>query len=204
MAYHVEGNLLYANGSPVSFQSTPNVGGTVKPRYLVLHYTAGTSGSGAVEWLRNPKARASAHFVIDRDGGVTQLVELDRVAWHAGKSAWQGVQGLNHYSIGIELVNAGKLHQNAAGTWINWANKAIPPDEVIVAVHKAETAPAGWQVYPAGQLEVVIAIGLALHEAFGFDDVLGHDDIAPGRKVDPGPAFPMISVQSQILGRVAA
>lgn len=74
------------------------------PRFVVIHATVGSFRS-AMSWLCNPRARVSAHYVIDKDGGIYLLVDEDKVAWHCGRSAWAGLEGLNAYSIGIELVN---------------------------------------------------------------------------------------------------
>ena len=200
MGYSISNHRLKKDGAAVPWKESPNHGGKLKPRFLILHYTAGPSASGAISWLTNPKAKASAHLVIDRNGAVTQLVGFDTVAWHAGKSSWNGLVGLNSWSIGIELVNAGKLHKNEAGHWVNWAGNVIPPAEVIVATHKHETSPAGWQIYPEPQLAAAIEIGRALHDAYDFDEVLGHEDISPKNKIDTGPAFPMISFVARVMG----
>lgn len=199
--FSIKNHRLQIDAKDVPFVQSPNGGEALNPTYLIMHYTAGTSADGAINWFRNPDAKASAHLVLDRDGSVTQMMPFNKVAWHAGKSALNGIVGLNRHSIGIEIVNAGKLHKNAAGKWVNWAGNVIKDDEVIVARHKNETGEAGWHVYTERQITAAIDIGVALREVYGFIDVLGHDDIAPGRKVDPGPAFPMISVQSKILGR---
>ena len=71
-----------------------------------MHYTAGASAESSIDWLTNPDARASAHVLIARDGGITQLVPFDRRAWHAGRSRWKDRTGLNGWSFGIELDNA--------------------------------------------------------------------------------------------------
>ncbi|PWC90910.1 N-acetylmuramyl-L-alanine amidase [Azospirillum sp. TSH100] len=202
MTFSIKTHRLHQDGTPVELVATPNMGGTVRPLYLILHFTAGTSGNGAISWLANPDAKASAHLVVDRDGSVTQMVPFNRIAWHAGKSRWNDLEGMNAYSIGIEIVNAGKLKKSESGTWTSWSGQKIEADDVIVATHKHESSPAGWHRYTSEQIAAVVAIGAALNTQYGFLDVLGHDDIAPDRKVDPGPAFPMVSVQSKILGRV--
>ena len=79
------------------------------PDMIVLHYTAGTSAESSALFLTRPDVSASAHLVIGRDGEVFQLVPFNIEAWHAGKSWYAGRGGLNHYSIGIELDNLGKL-----------------------------------------------------------------------------------------------
>ncbi len=199
----VENNILHpdTDGEDIRFEGTSNHSGAVLPVFLVMHYTAGTTLDGAVSWFKNPEAKASAHFVIDRDGGVIQLVELNRCAWHAGKSTWGNIQSLNRYSIGIELVNAGKLQRRADGKWVNWANTVIPDEQVSEAKHKNEAAPAGWHIYPEPQLNTAIRVAQCLNSLHNFQDVLGHDDIAPQRKTDPGPLFPLNSFRSAVLGR---
>jgi N-acetylmuramoyl-L-alanine amidase len=193
--------LLKDDGNAVTFDSSPHQGGNVNPIYLIMHYTAGVSASSAISWFNNPIAKASAHLVIDRDGTITQMVPFNRIAWHAGKSEWGHLKGMNKYSIGIELACAGKLRKRENGTWVSWSGAVIPTSEVTVAKHKDEDGTAGWHEYTEAQIEAAIKAGLALHREYDFDDVLGHDDVSPGRKVDPGPLFPMISFRSKVLGR---
>ena len=205
MSFLVEKNRLLRDGTPVSFIQSPNHGGKIKPRFLIIHYTAGTKADGAINHFKKPSAEASAHLVIDRDGTVTQMVDFNVKAWHAGESAWKAstppVMMLNGFSIGIEIVNAGKLDRTEDGKWLTWSKNTIPAKEVVVATHKNESKPHGWQDYTAKQIEVTIEIATALHEVYKFEDILGHDDIAPDRKVDPGPLFPLLSFKSRILGR---
>ena len=111
----IDHRLHQDDGTPVTFKASPNIGDAVKPEYIVIHYTAGGNAKGAVGWLCNPASKVSAHLVIGRDGSVTQLVPFDRVAWHAGISQWEGRTGLNAYSIGIELDNAGRLVRKEDG-----------------------------------------------------------------------------------------
>lgn len=192
--------LLGPDGQPVRQMPSPHHSAGNSRRYLVIHYTAGTTLEGAVSWFMNPAAKASAHFVVAADGSVVQMVGLDRRAWHAGESEWKGTKSLNAHSIGIEIVNAGKLRRTARG-WVNWAERRIPDEEVTEATHRNETAPAGWHEYTAAQVDTVLSLAVALHAAFGFSEVLGHDDIAPGRKVDPGPLFPMGALRARLFGR---
>lgn len=199
--YEVQKHFLHKDGTPVSFIKSPNGGSSVRPLYLIIHYTAGTTADGAISWFKNSAAKASAHLVIDRKGVATQMRSFNQSAWHAGKSTWNELEGMNSFSLGIELVNAGKLTKTESGDWVNWAKNKITSSEVIVATHKHESSPAGWHNYSPEQIEAVVDIGMALHAAYGFLDVLGHEDVSPHRKVDPGPAFPMSSVQSRILGR---
>ncbi|WCD77875.1 N-acetylmuramoyl-L-alanine amidase [Pseudomonas sp. TUM22785] len=193
--------LVGESGENIPFIKSPNHSSGISPVYLIMHYTAGTTLSGTVSWFQNSQAQASAHLVIDRDGSIVQMVAFNRRAWHAGKSKWGNLEGINNYSIGIELVNAGKLKKDASGRWVNWSGKTVPDTEVTIAKHKDEDLETGWQEYPEVQIEAAVAVGALLHEFYNFTDVLGHDDISPGRKVDPGPLFPLNSFRSIVLGR---
>jgi N-acetylmuramoyl-L-alanine amidase len=197
--------LLRDNDTPVDFRPSPNKGGTIEPRYLVMHYTAGRSAESSIGWLTDPAAKASAHLVVGRDGNIVQLVPFDEVAWHAGKSAWQDgsvrLAGMNRYSIGIELDNAGRLVRQGAHWRSLHLGTTYDAAEVIEAVHKHETRKTGWHVYPMAQLEAAFSLATLLVARYGLRDILGHDDIAPGRKTDPGPAFPMQSLRARVLGR---
>lgn len=189
-------------GDPLPFRKSPNLSGKLKPRYLVMHYTAGRSAVESVDWLTQKRAKASAHVVVGRDGSVTQLAPFDRVTWHAGESSWDGLVGLNEYSLGIEMDNAGRLERKG-GKWCAWFGTTYPDEEVMEAVHKHESLPAGWHIYPPEQLEAALEVALTLVRKYDLLDVIGHEDISPGRKTDPGPAFPMSSFRSRIYGRAA-
>src|SRR5918993_2562651 len=149
----------------------------------------------------NKDAKASAHLVIDRDGTITQFAPFTTVTWHAGVSEWNGLVGLNRFSVGIELVNGGRGIRSA-NNWICAVDKKIVQDtDVIVACHKNESSDCGWQVYSNFQMEVATEVSALLVKTYGLKDVLGHEDIAPHRKSDPGPAFPMGSFRSKVMGR---
>ena len=192
--------LILDDDSLCKFVESPNVGGVLSPKYLVMHYTAGQTTSSAVNWFKNPAAKASAHLLIGRDGEVIQMVPFNRVAWHAGRSQWKGVVGLNQYSVGIELVNAGRLSQRG-DQWTDWTGKIVPPDEVVVATHANENAVARWQAYTTVQIETALEAALALYREYGLTECVGHEDVAPYRKSDPGPAFPMGSFRARLVGR---
>lgn len=198
----VQGSRLVGNANfEVRQHISPNFSEGLDPRFLVIHFTGGTKLDGTVSWFENKAAKASSHLVIGRDGEIVQMVPLDKKAWHAGKSTWDGLIGLNAYSIGIELVNAGKLKKLANGTWINWAKRPISSDEVTIETHKNEATAHGWHEYTEKQVDALIDVAVALNQEFKFQDIIGHDDIAPDRKVDPGPLFPMSAVKSLIFGR---
>ncbi len=185
---------------PVVQRPSRNMGGVCSPDFLVIHYTAGGGAEESITWLCSPQSKASAHVVIGRDGAISQLVPFDRIAWHAGRSDWRGRSGLNGCSIGIELDNAGRLERRAGG-WKSWTGRPYPDDDVMEACHRNESRSCGWHGYTEAQLASTMALSAALVEKYGLTDVLGHDDISPGRKADPGPAFPMDSFRAQLLGR---
>ncbi|MEM1336320.1 MAG: N-acetylmuramoyl-L-alanine amidase [Bacteroidota bacterium] len=203
---YVKNNLLFDNGgTQIRYEHTDNSWANNNPLYLIIHYTAGISMSGAINHFktRYQRGNASAHIIVDKDGTVVQMVKFNRKAWHAGISNWGEINGLNHYSIGIELVNAGKLEKTDSGDWINWSGKNISSNEVIIRPHKNDKYQVhyGWQMYTNEQIESLIEVSNALNDRYNFIDILGHDDISPGRKIDPGPAFNMISFRSIVLGR---
>ena len=137
---------------------------------LVLHYTGMTSGEAAMARLCDPAAKVSAHYTIGEDGTVYAMVPESRRAWHAGLSCWAGARDINSRSIGIELVNPG--HE------------------------------FGYRPFPAAQIDALIALGdaiLARHPIAPWR-VLGHSDVAPARKDDPGELFPWVSLAEAGIG----
>jgi N-acetylmuramoyl-L-alanine amidase len=194
--------LHFDNGEAVRYAESPNRGGEFSPRFLIMHYTAGSSFDSSLNHMTRRDAGASAHLLIGRDGAIAQLVPFNRVAWHAGISRWQGLSGLNSHSIGIELDNAGPLDRQGE-RWCAWFGRACPDDEVTVARHKNGGARRGWQAYSEAQIATALEAASAICRHYRLADVLGHDDIAPDRKSDPGPAFPMASFRSAVLGRHA-
>lgn len=194
--------LYYDDNRKVPFVPTNNKGEVIEPKYLVMHYTATPSAESAINWFKNPKSKASAHVVISRTGEVTQLVPFNIKAWHAGVSEWNNLVGMNNYSIGIELENAGKLAPHLENHWRAWFGGVYHGDEVLEATHKLEDEPAGWQIFTPEQLDAAVEVALAIIDYYALIDVLGHDDVSPHRKVDPGPAFPMMSFRSKVMGRL--
>lgn len=149
-------------GAPVSAPS-PNFdarppGGVIDA--LVLHYTGMTTGAAALARLRDPAAKVSAHYLVEEDGRVFQLVDEADRAWHAGVSAWAGRTGLNGSSIGIEIVNPG--HE--------WGLKPFPAAQI--------------------EAVAALAAGAMRRHGVPPSRVLAHSDIAPRRKQDPGELFP--------------
>lgn len=201
--------LQETSGKNVPFEAAhkSNVGGELtggKPRFLIIHYTANSSRSSAVNWFKDPNAKASAHLVIGHDGSITQMQSLDRVCFHAGKSRWKNVKGLNSHSVGIEIANWGKLNQAASGAWLSWTGKTVPSDRVLEAEHKHFPGKTqGWEIFDEAQLMATIAAAKAIVAEYGIKpwDMIGHDDISPIRKVDPGPAFDMDAFRALVYGR---
>ncbi len=187
-------------GAGVSFIETPNKGGDLAPRYLVLHYTAGKSAASSISWLTNPESKASAHLVLARDGRITQLVSFNVKTWHAGLSHWDGLSGLNGYSIGIEMDNAGPL-KKVGDKYQAWFGTLYAEDEVVLAKHKLDDESRWWHAYTEIQIQKALELAQLLARHYGLKDVVGHEDIAPDRKRDPGPAFPLENVRASVLGR---
>jgi N-acetylmuramoyl-L-alanine amidase len=126
---------------------------------LILHYTGMQSAAAALDRLCDPAAEVSAHYLIDEDGTVYRLVDEARRAWHAGVSSWQGRDDVNAFSVGIELVNPG--HQ--------WGYRAFPPAQLAACT--------------------ALARDIVQRHAIPRARVLGHSDVAPARKQDPGELF---------------
>ena len=126
---------------------------------IVLHYTGMRSAEDALKRMCDAKAKVSAHYMIDEDGTVTSLVAEDKRAWHAGKSYWRGVTDVNSASIGVELVNPG--HE--------W----------------------GYRPFPDAQMEALLPLLADIKKRHDVPrvNVVGHSDIAPARKEDPGELF---------------
>ncbi len=132
---------------------------------LVLHYTGMQTGQDALDRMRDAAAQVSAHYMIWEDGRIVQLVGEDKRAWHAGVSSWQGDEDLNSRSIGIEIVNGGH----------DWPlpDGQLPP-------------------FPEAQIEALIELCSGILERWDIPQsrIVGHSDIAPVRKADPGEHFP--------------
>jgi len=126
---------------------------------LVLHYTGMTSAGAAIDRLCDPAARVSSHYVVEEDGLVWALVPERHRAWHAGVSFWRGHRDLNDRSVGIEIVNPG--HEG------------------------------GYRPFPALQMAAVcdLCLEVLARHPIPARNVVGHSDIAPDRKQDPGELF---------------
>ena len=140
---------------------SPNFDERTQPvTILVLHYTGMQDAASAIARLRDPEARVSAHYVVGEDGQILRLVPEEKRAWHAGRSYWRGKTALNDHSIGIEIINPG--HE--------W----------------------GYRAFTEPQIEALIPLVAGIKERHGITrgNVVGHSDIAPTRRQDPGELFP--------------
>lgn len=171
-----------------------------QPDTIIIHYTASDTYDATLRALVDPKHRASAHVLIGRDGKIGQLVPFNTIAWHAGKSSWGARQGLNYCSIGIEIVNAGPLERKGDG-YVSWWGKQYGADEVVQATHRNETKPGHWHRYSIEQTIAVRELCVCLARFYGITEILGHEEIAPGRKQDPGPAFDLDGLRKDVLGK---
>ncbi len=131
----------------------------LKPDILLLHYTGMDSGEKACNWLCVAESNVSCHYLVDLDGSVTQMVDEDMRAWHAGVSNWLGEGDINSRSIGIEIQNLG--HYNGYPSF---------PDVQMDAV-------------------IALCKDIISRHNILPRRVLAHSDVAPGRKVDPGEKF---------------
>ena len=129
-------------------------------QYLIIHYTGMQSARVSMKRLKNPSSKVSCHYLIDRNGDIYRMIDDSKVAWHAGRSKWKNIKNLNKYSIGIEIQNRG--HSN------------------------------NYQNFPKKQISSLIILIKSLLKKYKINksNVLGHSDIAPLRKKDPGEKFP--------------
>jgi N-acetylmuramoyl-L-alanine amidase len=127
---------------------------------LVLHYTGMQDGASAIQRLADPEAKVSAHYVVAEDGQIIKMVDEGKRAWHAGRSYWRGVTDINSASVGIEIVNPG--HE--------W----------------------GYRPFPEAQISALVPLvkSIVHRHRITRGNIVGHSDVAPARKIDPGELFP--------------
>ncbi len=154
------GRLVDARPSP-NFNDRPQ---GVSINCIVLHYTDFLTAKKSLTCLTVPSSNVSAHYLIDDDGTIYQLVADEKRAWHAGISHWNGRDNVNNNSIGIELQNGGMTYKKQFGDW--------PP-------------------YPDVQIQALAELvhDLQKKHSIPTEHIVGHNDIAPTRKIDPGPHF---------------
>lgn len=182
------------------FQESPDHGNGIVPELIVIHYTGAGSARGTIGWLtRLDRIYVSAHLVISRDGDITQLVPFNKTAFHAGKSTWLGRHGANAWSVGVELANWGKLSESDDGQPLTWTGKPLSKDQCVQATHKNGHTLEWWERYSLKQLDACVEVCRAIAQEYSIQEVVGHDDIAPERKTDPGPALDLSYIQSQMV-----
>ena len=140
-------------------------------KFIIIHYTGMQSEIESLKRLKNLRSKVSCHYLINRKGIITQIVKDKNIAWHAGKSKWNYFKNLNKFSIGIELVNKG---------------------------HKL-----GYESFPSVQIQTLIKLCKFLKKKYNIKPVnfLGHSDIAPLRKIDPGEKFPWQRLSRYKIGK---
>jgi N-acetylmuramoyl-L-alanine amidase len=139
---------------------SPNFSDRLLPvSMLVLHYTGMEDAARAIAWLKNPESKVSCHYLVAEDGQVLRMVDEAKRAWHAGRSWWRGVTDVNSASIGIEIVNPG--HE------------------------------FGYRPFPEAQMDALVPLVADIVKRHGIRPpyVVGHSDVAPTRKEDPGELF---------------
>ncbi len=184
------------------FEATSKTSGSFQeglPDTIVIHYTAGGSLQGAIDTFLDETVKASAHVLIDKDGKVVQMAPFTEITWHAGKSAWHDRTALNNYAIGIEIVNAGRLEKSGSTSYRSWFGRSYPENEVVEAVHRNESTPTFWERYTEEQIEAAYTVCKSLINTYSIHHILGHEEISPGRKIDPGPAFPLDKLRERLL-----
>jgi N-acetylmuramoyl-L-alanine amidase len=195
------------------FDPSPNVAGAINPRVIVMHYTATWDAGSAIRTLKNANSenRVSAHVVVDVDGAITQLVPFKTKAWHAGTSHLDlpsgRLSGLNSYSIGIEIVNAGYLRRTEAGEYLDSTGRNVTQrltsSPILAPWDRVGPGQLYWPVYPEAQLDAIEALTQGLLAAYpSIEAIVGHSDLTV-RKSDPGPAFPLARFQRLLSNRAA-
>jgi len=170
-------------------------------RFIVLHYT---DGDEAASLRTLSRGDVSAHYLVSDEATgrgrvrVYNLVPEARNAWHAGDSSWFGRTALNNSSIGIEITNDGPLPGQADRMAGQGEGQGQPP-----STQPAPWQPRQWQPYSEAQIRAVILLVRDIAQRHGVrpENIVGHSDIAPQRKIDPGPLFPWRRLAQEGLGR---
>lgn len=174
---------------------SPNHGGLIIPKFIVMHYTAAWTVKGTLDRFTDPASKVSAQITIDTDGTIYQHVPFNQSAWHAGPSTFGGFTGLNQYSIGIEHVNPGFL-KKATGGYIdaygNFKTEAAVGPVVESTCPRAGSGTFFWPLYPEAQLAASERLVKELVATYHILNIVSHEEIDTRHwKTDPGPAFPM-------------
>jgi N-acetylmuramoyl-L-alanine amidase len=169
-------------------------------RLVVVHFTSGATAQSSINFWKEPKSRSidlGAHVIIDRDGTITQCRPFNKTISHAGQSKWvdpktgKKYTGCNQFSIGIELANAGNDDRV-----IRIASQLNGYAGIVTAKHRNGGPMDEWEDYSKAQYNSCLEVTDAVVKRYNLDDISGHDCIAPNRKNDPGPAFPMAKLRA--------
>lgn len=168
------------------------------PDTIICHWTAGVSAQPAIRWFKHPRSKVSAHFIIDRQGRITQCVSTSRRSWHAGRSSWRGRKSCNGFSVGIELVNPGPVVKIDANT-VRLRNDKFFSKEEHMGEDEDFLFEEGGKTYlryPDKQTAALRHLMVALMRRYDIQHIVGHQDVAPKRKIDPGPELNYERLQS--------
>ena len=159
----------------IKLLNSPNYSRNSRPKksikFIIIHYTGMQSEIESINRLINKNSKVSCHYLINRKGTIMQMVKENKIAWHAGVSKWKNIKNLNKNSIGIELVNKGHFF--------------------------------GYENYSNLQINSLIKLCSKLKKKYKIhkENFLGHSDIAPNRKIDPGEKFPWKRLSNYKLGK---
>ena len=159
----------------IKLLNSPNYSRNSRPKksikFIIIHYTGMQSEIESINRLIDKNSKVSCHYLINRKGTIMQMVKENKIAWHAGVSKWKNIKNLNKNSIGIELVNKGHFF--------------------------------GYENYSNLQINSLIKLCSKLKKKYKIhkENFLGHSDIAPYRKIDPGEKFPWKKLSNYKLGK---
>lgn len=159
-------------------------------KYIVIHYTAGGNLSGSISYLKSKNF--GYHILVDRDGKLIQGAPFNKRVSHAGCSNWLNDKNFNQNSIGICAANYGYFDMKADNMFFrsDIGNISFSKEKVIIKKHYSGNKKFAWEKYKAEQYDAIYNVCKALKEKYPtIENIIGHDEIALGRKLDPGPAF---------------
>lgn len=187
----------------IPFRAAHHTGGVIVPTIVILHDTAGRleKGNSAAYLASDNPGKVSVQFVVERDGAAEQQVPTNRRANHAGQSSYHGRKWCNEFSIGIELVNPGRMDPVAglADHGRAWWGEIISG---AVRVKTPEHGDGMWLPYTSPQIDSLIELLAALKAGIpSLTDITTHWYVSPGRKVDTNPLLPLDHIRARILGR---
>ena len=201
--YKITNHIMHKDGVAVAQVPSTNHSGTMTPLYIVCHDTASPlSARGDIDWLagRGGNRGSSAHFVVARDGTITQLVPCNVIAWHAGKSKWNGRSNCNSFTIGIEIDNPGSMSFVNKTTMRGWFGTVSGQEDDFERRATPQHGDHWWMHYTPEQIETVTGMCMAMVEAYKCKEIITHWLISPGRKVDTNPLFPLEGLRARVFG----